>query len=450
MYPIAVVGLSTWALFTVLTLALVIPAQALAWPFDPLRRVSARIARWSWGRCMFLAQPFWRTHITGLERLSAGPCVVVANHQSMLDIPLLLSLPIDLRVVARAGVLKIPVYGFMARFGGHVIVDGDAPERGLQHAIDLLRSGVSVAVFPEGQRSADGTLQAFQRGAFELALRAGVPVQAVAIRDTGVALPKGRFFGEQVVSRIELEVLAPAPARGTRRELSRLARDAIAATLARPHPFHVESAVAARYRPLGRFREGFARGKTRYDPVYRLVLARIPARCDVLDLGAGEGLLGAYLAAAGAEGTYRGIDVDAARALVARKAGLDVKVLDLAAAPPGALGDADVVTLLDVLHYFPVDVQDRVLAVAAAAVRPGGMLIVRDPEPGRGLGSWWTVMSERVFVATGRHAGQEVKVRGGAAIAARVRALGLHADVEDGSRGTPFSNALVTARRPPG
>ena len=99
---IGAINLFVFGLWTLFTVVAVVPLQLLVLPWDPHRRMSARVGRLFWGVGMIGAQPFWRRRITGLDRLEGrGPFIIVANHQSMLDIPLLLSLPIPIKVAAR-------------------------------------------------------------------------------------------------------------------------------------------------------------------------------------------------------------------------------------------------------------------------------------------------------------------------------------------------------------
>ena len=435
--------MSVFAFWTVVTVLIAAPAQILVWPFDRFRRVAAAISRVTWGTCLFRGQPFWRLTITGLERVGRGPWVVVANHQSMLDIPLLMQLSVPVRVVARPGVRKMPVFGQMAAIGGHVILDPDELDAGLARCKAILAEGISIVLFPEGQRSDDRQLQPFNRGAFELALQAQVPILPVAITDTAAALPKGRPYGFDPISRIHMQVLEPIALDASRRALAGKVRDRIADALAGPHPYTLAHATMERYRAQGRFRAGFAFGKAMFDPVFWMLWERLPRVGTLLDLGCGEGLLGAYLAAGGSSVSYRGVDIDGDRVSVGARAGVacDVGSVDT------EFGEHDAITCIDVLHYLPTEAQDAVIARMCAALRPGGVLYIRDPEPSRGLFSWWTAFTERIFVATGRHQGEGVRVRGGEALAEVLHRYLVDVRIEDGSFGTPFANVLVSGRR---
>jgi 1-acyl-sn-glycerol-3-phosphate acyltransferase len=127
----------------------------------------------------------------------AGGYVFMVNHQSYFDIPALLAtVPAEVRFAAKRSLFRIPVFGWALAAGGFIPVD----RKDLSQAREVfaaaaarLRSGASVLFFPEGTRSADGRLGAFQRGGFLVALKAGLPVVPVGIRGAREVMPRGRL-----------------------------------------------------------------------------------------------------------------------------------------------------------------------------------------------------------------------------------------------------------------
>jgi 1-acyl-sn-glycerol-3-phosphate acyltransferase len=177
-------------------------------------------------------------HRIGMDRLPAGPCVVVANHASYLDGPLLFAvLPPRFGFVIKKEASRIPLAGTLLRRLGHHFVDRSNRHEGANDARRILRAvaqGQSVAFFPEGTFSAQTGVARFHTGAFATAARAGVPVAPLAIRGTRRALRAKTFVPRW--SRIEVEALAPmtaAPgvAAATVRDS---AREQIAAALPEP------------------------------------------------------------------------------------------------------------------------------------------------------------------------------------------------------------------------
>ena len=135
--------------------------------------------------------------VRGTEHLwSARPCVFVFNHQSKLDVPLLMKL---LRGgftgVAKAEAASIPLWGAMFRLAGVAFVDrGNVRQakEALEPAVRKLRDeGWSLAIAPEGTRSPTPRLGRFKKGAFHIALQAGVPMVPIVIHDAGEVMWRG-------------------------------------------------------------------------------------------------------------------------------------------------------------------------------------------------------------------------------------------------------------------
>lgn len=126
---------------------------------------------------------------SGLEYADGvDPRIFLANHISALDIWVLTAvLPVTTRFVSKRSVFWIPVLGQAMALAGFIPIDRKdraSAIRSLSNAAEPIRRGASVILFPEGTRSRDGRLARFKRGAFHLALDAGVPVVPVAISGT--------------------------------------------------------------------------------------------------------------------------------------------------------------------------------------------------------------------------------------------------------------------------
>lgn len=161
---------------------------------DPDRRVNDTLARFAWGRLPFALNPFWRLDLLGAENLPAdGPALLVPNHQSLVDVLTLQSLPIQLKWVTSQRYFEVPLLGEQMRRSGFIAVDaGDlASVRRMGVEIEAwLKRGIHVAVFPEGTRSRDGEVGPFRPGPFGAAAHLGVPIVPVAIDGTREALPR--------------------------------------------------------------------------------------------------------------------------------------------------------------------------------------------------------------------------------------------------------------------
>lgn len=163
-----------------------------------------------------------RVRVSGLEHLDPSASYVFAsNHQSLYDIPILFaSIPVQLRIVAKDSLGRIPFLGWHLKRTGHVLVDRQRPGAGIMRKMArLVGHRHSLIVFPEGTRSPDGTVARFKGGVFLLAIDAGVPVVPVSIGRSRVVMRKGRLM--VCPGDVTLTLHAPIPTAGVTREHTR-------------------------------------------------------------------------------------------------------------------------------------------------------------------------------------------------------------------------------------
>jgi len=139
--------------------------------------------------------------------------VVAANHQSLFDIPVLLTaLGRAFGFLTKRELFRIPAFGQAISQLGCVSIDRSdrtSASEAISSAAERVREGASLVVFPEGTRSADGQLGAFKKGPFYLVQEAGVPVVPVALVGTGRVLHKHGVL----VNPAEVTVRAGEPLR---------------------------------------------------------------------------------------------------------------------------------------------------------------------------------------------------------------------------------------------
>lgn len=187
------------------------------------------------------------------------------------------------------------------------------------------------------------------------------------------------------------------------------------------------------------------------DPVYRALLEPgvLPDRGTVVDLGCGRGILLAAIAEARPGLELHGIEIRARDAAIARealgaRAAIRTDDLTTAAIPP-----CDVAAILDVLHYLERKAQDALLARAAAALRPGGAVVIREADAAAGIRFRAVRWSETIAAALRGDRGRRFHFRSAEGWRCALEALGLETLVRPMGRGTPFANILVTGRRGP-
>jgi 1-acyl-sn-glycerol-3-phosphate acyltransferase len=166
-----------------------------------------------------------RLTVGGAERVPPGRAYVyMSNHQSHLDIPVIYAtVPSPtVRMVAKSELFRIPFFGRALRSADFVEIDrGDRTKAvaAITSAGELIASGVSVWIAPEGTRSKDGALGALKKGGFHLARDTGTPIVPVAIRGTHEALPPG---GRSTRADVAVHVEYGAPIAVDGRELDEL------------------------------------------------------------------------------------------------------------------------------------------------------------------------------------------------------------------------------------
>jgi 1-acyl-sn-glycerol-3-phosphate acyltransferase len=117
------------------------------------------------------------------------PGIIICNHQSHLDLMCLMMLTPRLMILTNDWAWRSPFYGRMIRYAGFYPVSNGI-EQAVDHLRDAVNRGYSIAVFPEGTRSADCSIRRFHRGAFYLAEQLAIDLIPVMIHGAGHVLPK--------------------------------------------------------------------------------------------------------------------------------------------------------------------------------------------------------------------------------------------------------------------
>ena len=186
-------GLILILVWTVLAL----PAALVIFPWTLITRKTQVLLRV--GFCITRAGlPFGgvRVVVHGLDRLPRGASIVMANHSSNLDPPVLIPLlPGRVVIYLKASLMRIPVLGYALRLAGDIPVTrgGSVESAKATSAVAQreLEQGSCLVLFPEGTRSRDGLLLPFKKGPFFLAKASGAPVVPVSIVGATRMLPKG-------------------------------------------------------------------------------------------------------------------------------------------------------------------------------------------------------------------------------------------------------------------
>jgi 1-acyl-sn-glycerol-3-phosphate acyltransferase len=204
--------------FLVVSSALLFPVALLIWaataPFDPQLRLLHRFTSF-WASLYTWLNPAWPVELIGREKIrDRATYVMIANHQSLLDILVLFRVFAHFKWVSKIENFRIPFIGWNMSLNRYIKLkrgDRSSVVRMMQECQRTLAGGNSIMMFPEGTRSPDGRLRAFKTGAFELAKAARVPILPIILEGTANALPK-RGFVLQGRHPIRITILDEVPA----------------------------------------------------------------------------------------------------------------------------------------------------------------------------------------------------------------------------------------------
>ena len=184
-----------WAVCIIAFFLLVTVLYLLTFLFDSFNTIPNKTLRaLAW--LMLKVNPYWSIRITGadLEKITE-PTIVIANHQSFLDLPLLYLLPWNMKWVAKKGLFKIPILGWIIYMTGQLGIDRKSMRsaRKLDALVSPIKAGIPGMIFPEGSRSRDGDLQPFKNGAFKLAQKYNLKILPIVLKGGHEAMPPGSW-----------------------------------------------------------------------------------------------------------------------------------------------------------------------------------------------------------------------------------------------------------------
>lgn len=168
----------------------------------------------TWWARLNLAVSLIGVDIDGAEKVDKRQSyVVVANHQSLIDIYVIYGyLGIDIKWVMKRELRAVPFLGIACQMMGHILIDRtdtEAAVRSINDARDRITNGVSIVFFAEGTRSRTGELRTFKKGAFRLAKELGLPILPVTIHNTRKVLPSDTM--DLMPGRVRLQFNEPIP-----------------------------------------------------------------------------------------------------------------------------------------------------------------------------------------------------------------------------------------------
>jgi 1-acyl-sn-glycerol-3-phosphate acyltransferase len=225
-------------LFLIVSSIVLFPIAVLIWATTVLfdrRLVLLHRFTCFWASLYTWLNPAWRVRIEGREKIASGtPYVMVANHQSLLDILVLFRLFVHYKWVSKIENFRIPCVGWNMSLNRYIKLrrgDRESVEQMMAACERTVAEGSSILMFPEGTRSLDGRLKAFKHGAFTIAQRMRVPILPIVVEGTADALPK-RGFLLRGRHAIRVRVLDAIPYAGFANESADAAAERVRAVMA--------------------------------------------------------------------------------------------------------------------------------------------------------------------------------------------------------------------------
>ncbi|NJK86795.1 MAG: methyltransferase domain-containing protein [Bacteroidales bacterium] len=315
------------------------------------------------------------------------PSIIVANHQSHLDLPVLLKLSPKIIVLTTNWVWNNPVYALLIRY-----LEFYPVTEGYEFIIEKIEKkigqGYSILVFPEGSRSADSKIKRFHKGAFLLAERLNLDILPIMIHGAGDCMNKGEnhLKGGTITVKIYPRIKSNDPEFGedyhirTKSVLAFFRREYQNVKEEFETPSYFRKKLIRNYIYKGPVIEWYTRVKTSMEKNYELMHKHIPCNATIVDIGCGYGMMSYMLSFLSEDRTILGIDYDAdkielASHCLSKNNKIDFVCADAVSYP---FEKSDVFILSDVLHYLPFEKQEMLLARCIKNLNDMGVIIVRD------------------------------------------------------------------------
>jgi 1-acyl-sn-glycerol-3-phosphate acyltransferase len=317
------------------------------------------------------------------------PAIIISNHQSHIDLPLLLMQSPRIIVLTNKWVWNNPLYALVIRYLGFYSVTN-----GYEPLIEKLRkktdAGYSILVFPEGTRSPDSYITRFHKGAFLLAEKLNLDILPVLIHGAGDCMTKGenhlrsgsvtikifpRIKSDDIQYGNDYHERTKALLRFFRYEFKKLKTEL-------ETPAYFRRKLLRNYIYKGPVLEWYTRIKLSLENNYEIINRIIPGDARIVDIGCGYGMISYMLGFTSEKRNILGVDYDDDKIRLAGNcmSKNDRITFVVADAVTYNYPDADVFLLSDVLHYIPAEKQEQLLTNCINHLNPGGLIIIRDAD----------------------------------------------------------------------
>ena len=354
------------------------------------QRLVCRLIQITCKGILLLATAVKKEHINKANERFQHPAIIIANHQSFIDILVLLSLSSKILMVTNHWVWHSPFFGAIIRYVDFYYI-GEGYEQYMERMRKKVKEGYSIAIFPEGTRTYNGKMKRFHKGAFYLAETLQLDILPILLYGNNKIIAKAQPFNirkgiiyTEILPRIPADDLSFGTTYQERtKRISAYMKEGYAHICREKNttdnPAFYE-ALIQNYIYKGPVVEWYIRIKVKMERNYRLFNRLIPAQGQITDIGCGFGPLCYMLSMLSEDRDILGIDYDEDKIALAQHGWLRNEHLQFrhGNALEYPLPESDVFILNDMLHYMSYEHQRTLLLKCADRLRSQGMIIIRD------------------------------------------------------------------------
>ena len=354
------------------------------------QRLVCRLIQITCKGILLLATAVKKEHINKANERFRHPAIIIANHQSFIDILVLLSLSSKILMVTNHWVWHSPFFGAIIRYVDFYYI-GEGYEQYMERMRKKVKEGYSIAIFPEGTRTYNGKMKRFHKGAFYLAETLQLDILPILLYGNNKIIAKAQPFNirkgiiyTEILPRIPGDDLSFGTTYQERtKRISAYMKEGYAHICREKNttdnPAFYE-ALIQNYIYKGPVVEWYIRIKVKMERNYRLFNRLIPVQGQITDIGCGYGPLCYMLSLLSEDREILGIDYDEDKIALAQHGWLRNEHLQFrhGNALEYPLPESDVFILNDMLHYMSYEHQRTLLLKCADRLRSQGMIIIRD------------------------------------------------------------------------
>ena len=354
------------------------------------QRLVCRLIQITCKGILLLATAVKKEHINKANERFQHPAIIIANHQSFIDILVLLSLSSKILMVTNHWVWHSPFFGAIIRYVDFYYI-GEGYEQYMERMRKEVKEGYSIAIFPEGTRTYNGKMKRFHKGAFYLAETLQLDILPILLYGNNKIIAKAQPFNirkgiiyTEILPRIPADDLSFGTTYQERtKRISAYMKEGYARICREKNttdnPAFYE-ALIQNYIYKGPVVEWYIRIKVKMERNYRLFNQLIPVQGQITDIGCGYGPLCYMLSLLSEDREILGIDYDEDKIALAQHGWLRNEHLQFrhGNALEYPLPESDVFILNDMLHYMSYEHQRTLLLKCADRLRSQGMIIIRD------------------------------------------------------------------------